>query len=216
MRIDLIEGQSARDAPLQRLDPRWKLIATLLYVLAVVATPIGWWRLLAAEGLLLAFLIGVSGVSPRQLAMRWLGFLVLFGFLTLMVAPARPERREYGLAVVVCAILVKDALAFLATILMVQVTPFRHVLSAMRRLGVPVTLVATIQFMYRYIFVLAEEMERMVRARRSRSFRQSGRLDWGLLTSLIGVLFLRTFERGERVQAAMLARGWDGTVRSLD
>ncbi len=216
MRIDLIEGQSARDAPLQRLDPRWKLIATLVYVLLVVATPIGWWRLLAAEGLLLAFVIGFSGVSPRHLAMRWLGFLVLFGFLTLMVAPARPERRVYGLAVVVCAILVKDALAFLATILLVQVTPFRHVLSAMRRLGVPVTLVATLQFMYRYLFVLAEEMDRMVKARRSRSFQRSGRLDWGLLTSLIGVLFLRTFERGERVQSAMLARGWDGTVRSLD
>ena len=216
MRIDLIEGQSNRDAPLQRLDPRLKLIATLLYVVAVVATPIGWWRLLAGEGLLLAFVIGLSGVPPRQLAIRWLGFLVLFGFLTLTVAPARPERREFGLPVVVGAILVKDALAFLATILMVQVTPFRHVLSAMRRLGVPVTLVATLQFMYRYLFVLSEELDRMVTARRSRSFRRSGRLDWGLLTSLIGVLFLRTFERGERVQAAMLARGWDGTVRSLD
>lgn len=216
MRIDLIEGQSTRDAPLQRLDPRVKLIATLLYVVAVVATPIGWWRLLAGEGLLLAFVIGLSGVPPRRLAMRWLGFLALFGFLTLTVAPARPERREYGLAVVVGAILAKDALAFLATILMAQVTPFRHVLSAMRRLGVPVTLVATLQFMYRYLFVLSEEMDRMVKARRSRSFRRSGRLDWGLLTSLIGVLFLRTFERGERVQAAMLARGWDGSVRSLD
>ena len=56
----------------------------------------------------------------------------------------------------------------------------------------------------------------MVQARRSRTFRPAGRLDWGLLTGLIGVLFLRAFERGERVHAAMLARGWDGTVRTLD
>jgi len=56
----------------------------------------------------------------------------------------------------------------------------------------------------------------MVQARRSRSFRRSGRLDFGLLTGLIGMLFLRSFERGERVHAAMLARGWDGTARTLD
>jgi len=49
-------------------------------------------------------------------------------------------------------------------------------------------------------------MDRMVQARRSRTFRRSGRLDWGLLTGLIGVLFLRAFERGERVHAAMIAR----------
>ena len=56
----------------------------------------------------------------------------------------------------------------------------------------------------------------MVTARRARTFRRSGRLDWGLLTGLIGILFLRAFERGERVHSAMLARGWDGTVRTLD
>jgi cobalt/nickel transport system permease protein len=48
------------------------------------------------------------------------------------------------------------------------------------------------------------------------SFRRGGRLDFGMLTGLIGMLFLRSFERGERVHASMLARGWDGTVRTLD
>ena len=97
-----------------------------------------------------------------------------------------------------------------------QVTPFRTLLVAIRRLGVPGTLVATLQFMYRYLFVLTEELDRMVQARRARTFRRTGRLDWGLLTGLIGILFLRSYERGERVHAAMLARGWDGTVRTLD
>jgi cobalt/nickel transport system permease protein len=216
MRLDFLERYCDDDAPLQRLDARVKLLATLLYVVAVVATPVGWWRALAAEGLLLAFLVGLSGVPPRELAVRWLGFLVLFGFLTVMVAPARPERAEYGLAAVALAILAKDSLAFLATLLLVQVTPFRSVLVAMRRLGVPALLVSTLQFMYRYLFVLTEELDRMVQARRARTFRRSGRLDWGLLTGLIGVLFLRAYERGEHVHAAMLARGWDGTVRSLD
>lgn len=216
MRLDALERYADLDAPLQRLDARLKLVGAVVYVVAVVATPVGWWGTLAAEGLLLAFLIGLSGVPPRELAVRWLGFLVLFGFLTLMVAPARPERAEYGLAAVVLTLLAKDTLAFLATVLLVQVTPFRTLLAAMRRLGVPAVLVSTLQFMYRYLFVLTEELDRMVTARRARTFRRSGRLDWGLLTGLVGVLFLRAFERGERVHAAMLARGWDGTVRTLD
>jgi cobalt/nickel transport system permease protein len=216
MRLDFLELHSEDDAPLQNLDARLKLVWTVAYVVAVVATPVGWWGLLAAEGLVLAFLIGLSGVAPRTLAARWLGFLVLFGFLTLMVAPSRPERAEYGVAAVAFTILAKDSLAFLATLLLVQVTPFRTLLLAMRRLGVPGTLVATLQFMYRYLFVLTEELDRMVTARRARTFRRSGRLDWGLLTGLIGLLFLRAFERGERVHSAMLARGWDGTVRTLD
>jgi cobalt/nickel transport system permease protein len=216
MRLDPLEKYAEIDAPLQRLDARLKLVATVAYVVAVVATPTGWWGALAVEGLILSFLVGLSGVPPRALAARWLGFFVLFGFLTLMVSPARPERAEHGLAVVALTLLVKDTLAFLATLLLVQVTPFRSVLVALRRLGVPAALVATLQFLYRYLFVLTDELDRMVTARRARTFRRSGRLDWGLLCGLIGVLFLRAFERGERVHAAMLARGWDGTLRSLD
>ena len=70
--------------------------------------------------------------------------------------------------------------------------------------------------MYRYLHVLADELDRMVKARRSRTFRRSGRLDWGLLTNLVGVLFIRISERGERVHGAMISRGWDGTIRTLD
>src|SRR5205085_10364285 len=159
---------------------------------------------------------GLSGVPPRELLARWLGFLVLVGFLALMVAPSHPRRGALGLAPVALTIVAKNSLAFLATLVLVNVTPFRTLLVALRRLGVPRALVATLQFMYRYLFVLTDELDRMAQARRSRTFRRSGRLDWGLLTGLIGILFVRAFERGDRVHAAMLARGWDGTIRSLD
>lgn len=216
MRLDFFERHSNDDAPLQRLDARIKLLATIAYVILVVATPIGAWNILAAEALLLAFLIGLSGVPPRDLALRWVGFLLLFGFLTLAVAPSRPESVHFGLPLVALIILAKDSLAFLGTLLLVQVTPFRSLLIGMRKLGVPATLVATLHFMYRYLFVLTEELDRMITSRRARTFHPSGRLDWGLLTGLLGILFLRAFERAERVHAAMLSRGWDGTIRTLD
>ncbi len=216
MRLDFLERYSEGDSPLHRMDARLKLVATLIYVVAVVATPLGWWRLLAAEGLLLAFIVGLSGVPPMMLFRRWLGFLILIGFLAFVVAQSHPRRSELGITPLAFSILAKNSLAFLATLTLVNVTPFRTLLIAMRGLGVPVLLVATLQFMYRYLHILTQELDRMVTARRSRTFRRSGKLDWGLLTGLIGLLFLRAFERGERVHAAMLSRGWDGTIRTLD
>lgn len=216
MRLEFLERYSLADGPIQRLDARLKLIATALFVIGVVATPVGAWRLLAAEGLALAFVVGLSGVPPRELLARWLAFLLLFGFLAGLVAVSHPERPRLGTLAVALALVAKNSLAFLALVVLANVTPFPRLLAAIRRLGAPVVLVATLQFMYRYLYVLTDELDRMVKARRSRTFRRSGRLDWGILTGLIGVLFLRSFERGERVHAAMVARGWDGTVRSLE
>ncbi len=216
MPLDLLRSDGGGEGPLHRLGGRVKLVATLVFVVAVVATPIGGWRLLAVEGLILAFLVGLSGVSPRELAARWLGFLALVGFLALTVAYSHPRRAELGLAVVALTIVAKNSLAFVATLLLAHVTPFHQLLAAMRSLGMPAVLVATLQFMHRYLYVLADELDRMLKARRSRTFRRRGSLDWGLLTGCIGILFLRAFERGERVHGAMLARGWDGTIRTLD
>ena len=216
MRLEFLDRYSEGDGPLHQLGARLKLVATLAYVVTVVATPVGWWRALAIEGLVLSFLIGLSGVPPSELLRRWLGFLALVGFLAVMIGQSHPSRAQYGEAAVVLTIVAKNSLAFVATLLLVNVTPFRSLLGAMRRLGVPAVLVATLQFMYRYLYVLTDELDRMIKARRARTFRRSGRLDWGLLTGLIAILFLRAFERGERVHAAMLARGWDGTLRNLD
>jgi cobalt/nickel transport system permease protein len=83
-------------------------------------------------------------------------------------------------------------------------------------LGVPPLLVATLQFMDRYRHVLLDELDRMATARRARTFRRRRALPWALLGGLIGMLFLRTFERAERVHGAMLARGWNGTLHSLE
>jgi cobalt/nickel transport system permease protein len=95
-------------------------------------------------------------------------------------------------------------------------TPLHKVLVALRKLGVPSILVATLQFMDRYRHVLLNELDRMSTARRARTFDRRGSLGWNLLTGMVGMLFLRSFERAERVHGAMIARGWTGVIRSLD
>lgn len=216
MRFDLLDHQGHRDGPLQRLDARWKLVATLAFVVALVVTPLGWWRTLAAEGLVLTIVVALSGIPMGLLVRRGLAMAPLVVFVGLMVGLSHPARRTLGLTGVASAIAAKNALALAAVLVLTHVTPFPRLLDALRRLRVPAPLVATLHFMYRYLHVLGDELGRMVQARRARSFRRSGRLDWGLLSGLIGVLFLRSLERGERVHAAMLARGWDGTLRTLD
>src|SRR5262249_43724805 len=109
-----LERASSGTGPLHRLDARLKLIATLGFIITVVAPPIGAWPGVGAEGLVLAFVIGLAGLAPRELLRRWLGFLVLIGFLVLMIAPAHPARARCGMAVVAASILIKNGLALLA------------------------------------------------------------------------------------------------------
>jgi cobalt/nickel transport system permease protein len=216
MRLEGLERYSAGTGPLHRLDARKKLIAALAFILIVIATPIGWWTALGSEGLFLAFIVGVAGIPPRELGRRWLAFFVLVGFLTLMVAPASPARARFGFLAVALTILFKNSLALFTMLVLSGTTPFHRLLAAMRKMGVPAILVATLQFMERYRHVLITELDRMATARRARVFHRRDSLAWSLLTGLIGQLFLRTFERAERVHGAMLARGWDGAIRSLD
>lgn len=214
MRLDGFDGPPG-DGPLDRLDPRTKLLAAFLFVALVVFTPVHWWWALAIESAALASAVWASRLLVSELFRRWLGFAPLVAFLAVMVAMGHPGRSSMGLGAIAGVIVYKNSLAFVAILVLGGVTPFPRLLDGMRRLGTPRVLVATLHFMYRYIHVLLDELGRMVQARRSRSFRRSG-LDWGILTGLIGVLFLRAMERGERVHAAMVARGWDGTIRTLD
>jgi cobalt/nickel transport system permease protein len=199
------------------LDPRWLVVATVAFVLLVVATPPTAWRAFVIEGLVLSFFMGLSGLSPRTLLRRWLAFLVLVVFLAAMVALGRSRSAGQGAIFEVFAgVVAKNGLAFGAMLILGGVLPFPRLLGALSRLGIPAVLVTTLHFMERYVHVLIDELGRMLQARRARNFRRSGRLDWGILGGLLGVLFVRAMERGERVHAAMLARGWDGTIGALD
>ncbi len=216
MRLELFDRSAPIDGPLARLGATPKLLATLVFVFAVGAIPPGDWRWLALAGLIVAFAIGLAGVDPGVFFRRWLGFAGLFGTLAVMVGLSHPDRGRLGVGVVAGSIFARNTLAFLAMLVLAAVTPVDAILTSLGRLGLPAVLVATLRMMVRYLSIFAGELERMGQARRSRTFRRSGRLSWGHLAGMVGALFLRSFERGERVHAAMLARGYDGTARSLD
>jgi cobalt/nickel transport system permease protein len=114
-------------------------------------------------------------------------------------------------------VVVKAWLSIMVSGLLVVSTPFPDLLKAMRSLHVPAVLTATISFMYRYLFVLVDEAMRLQTARAARSAGPGRAMWWRarVLGGMIGSLFIRSYERSERIFAAMLSRGFSGEVRTL-
>jgi cobalt/nickel transport system permease protein len=120
-------------------------------------------------------------------------------------------------------VIAKSWLSVQVALLLTYTTPFHDMLDAMRELHVPRIFVAIIGFMYRYLAVLGDEAQRLIRARASRSAepedgRGGGSIAWRarVTGSMVGSLFLRTYERSERIYEAMQARGFEGTFRHME
>jgi cobalt/nickel transport system permease protein len=119
-------------------------------------------------------------------------------------------------------ILLKSWLSVQVALLLAFTTPFHELIDALRELRLPRVMVGIISFMYRYLGVLGDEATRMNRAKASRSAaapagRSGGSVVWRakVTGSMVGSLFLRSYERSERIYAAMLARGFDSSFRHL-
>jgi cobalt/nickel transport system permease protein len=230
--VRLIERYQAGSSLIHNVDARLKLLLTVVYIFAVTLTPVGHWL---AFGLLAVPLAATAAASrlPALLVLRRsalaLPFIVvavplLFskeGDTLFTLQPFGWTASEEGLTAVL-TILTKSWLSVVAAVILTATTPALELLRAMRALGVPRILVATVSFMYRYLFVIAEEAQRLLRARDSRSAQLAGRRCGGsvwwrarVLGHMVGSLFLRSYERSERVYAAMQARGYDGEVRFL-
>ena len=223
-----LAGRSAIHAT----DARVKLPATLAYIFAVTLTPVGHWTALALLALPLAAVLALSRLSPlvvlrrSALALPFLLVAVPLMFTkegeALFSVPLLGWTASHEGLEAVLSILAKSWLSVLAAVILTATTPAAELLRAMRALGLPRLLVATVSFMYRYLFVIGEEALRLMRARDSRSAhlpgqKPGGSLGWRakVLGNMVGSLFLRTYERSERVYAAMLARGYDGEPRFL-
>lgn len=216
MRLDDWGERRPTQGPFSKIAPQWLLAGAIGYVILVACTPLAWRRVIMGEACVLAFAIGLSGLSAGTLLRRWAAFSPLVAFFAITAAFGRPERLELGLAVVIPTLLVKNSLAFLAIMIPAGVLPFPRFLAGLRGLGMPALLVSALRFMARQLAILADELDRMIQARRARTFRRSQWRDWSSLAGMIGALFVRSLERGERVHAAMLARGYDGEADARD
>jgi cobalt/nickel transport system permease protein len=211
------------DSPVHRLPAHVKVVALLGFVLVVVATPREQVWAFAAYALMLAAVAAVARVPPGFVLPRMLVELpfVVFAVLLPLVATG-PRLDVAGVSLSVPGlwagwnILAKGTLGVVASILLAATTEPRALLVGLQRLRVPALLVEIASFMVRYVDVVADEMRRMRIARESRGFRAGHVGHVRVLAQAAGALFIRSYERGERVHLAMIARGYTGALPVLE
>ena len=236
MHVHFLDPYRALSSPIHALDGRVKFVLTVAFILTTSLTPLGAWPvyiLLLALVLSMEILsdLGVGYVLKRaSLALPFvlaaaplifttegtILFSIGLGSWNLNASMEGVER--------FANVALKSWISIQAAIVLASSTPFPDLLHAMRAVRIPRLLVAMIGLMWRYLFVLADEALRLMRARAARSgipeparHRTGGTLAWRARVAggMAGNLFLRAFERSDRIYVAMLARGYDGEMRSL-
>ncbi|WFE49996.1 cobalt ECF transporter T component CbiQ [Micromonospora sp. WMMD1155] len=210
------------DSPVHRLPPEVKIAAMVVFTIAVVATPREAFWAFGAYALLVAVVAALARVGPRWLLSRALIEVPFVLFAVALPFLGSGDRVEVlGLRLSedglhgAWNILAKGTLGVLASLLLAATTTTRNLIVGLDRLHCPQVLTQIATFMLRYLDVLVGEARRMRVARMSRG--DDPRFLWQLrgFAAGIGALFLRAFERGERVYLAMLSRGYNGRMPAV-
>ncbi|MFA6560583.1 MAG: cobalt ECF transporter T component CbiQ [Verrucomicrobiia bacterium] len=202
MRLELFESHSQLDSPIHRLPAAVKFALAIAVVLTTVLLPVSQSGGFVFVGTAVLIVAVLSRIPPAFLAKR----LLLLEPIALGVAALAFFQPGGWRAFAI--IMVRTNLCLMTMILLSNTTPFADLLRVLQRLRVPSLMVTTLALMYRYLFVLADEVGRMGRARASRTFSMRRRVAWWSQAGIVGQLFIRSTERAERIYAAMCARGW--------
>ena len=207
-------------SPIHRLDPRAKIAGLAGITVVGVSTPVGAWPAYAACALALAAIAAAGRIGPRVVWSRVRAILPLVVLVAAFVPFVRggPQVQagplslsEAGLATF-AAVTAKAAIGAVGAVLLSATTSFPDILHGLERMRMPRLLTVIAAFMYRYVFVIADEARRMRSALAARAYRPRHLGQAAALGRMVTALFLRSYERGERVYLAMLARGYGGTM----
>jgi cobalt/nickel transport system permease protein len=207
------------EGPLHRIAPQCKLLATVLFVFAVVATPKEqFWAFGVLAGMVV-LAAAIGRVPLLALARRLVIEIPFLLFAVLLPFIGRDRSVEVrGLHLSAPGlwsawnIVAKGTIGVAASIVLASTTSVPHLLAGLERLRVPRQLVAITGFMVRYGDVIGDEVRRMRIARESRGAGGSSLGHAKAVATSAGALFVRSYERGERVYLAMASRGYAGTM----
>lgn len=208
---------------IHRLDPRAKIAGFAGITVVGVSTPPRYWAVLAVCALALATIAAAARIGPGVILSRARVVLPLVVFVAVFVPFVREgETVDLGpLAVsrdgltTFAAVSSKALIGTVSAVLLGATTSFPDVLHGLERMRAPRLLTLIAAFMYRYLFVIGGEARRMRVALAARGYRPRHALQAAAIGRVATALFLRTFERGERVYVAMLARGYSGATPRL-
>lgn len=224
-----IDKYSDLNSIIHRLDPRIKIISFFLYIFFVILTP-PTEIVQFVEYLTIIFIVILITHIPLVYVFKRSFVIIPFVLLIAIFIPFFKKDQiggAYNLSVlqmnvsydgllILWNVLIKSWLAVLSMTVISSTTKFPMILKGLEHLRIPKILIMLLSFMYRYIFVLIDESMRMERARSSRYFGGGYLRQMRVIANMIGVLFIRAYERGEKVYQSMLARGFDGEVKVMN
>ncbi len=216
--IRYMDALASGNSLLHKIDPRAKLITTIFFICMVVS--FGKYEI----SRMIPFVIfPLAMVILADLPFLYLVKKILivspFAILVGMFNPfmdTQPLVQIGSLSISggwisFFSILIRFVLTVSAALILICLTGFNGVCLALEKLKVPRPFVIQLLFLYRYLYVLADEASRMIRARSLRSF-NSGKLRFNVFINLLGQLLLRTMDRAQRIHRAMCCRGFDGHI----
>ncbi|MGA1345487.1 MAG: cobalt ECF transporter T component CbiQ [Ilumatobacteraceae bacterium] len=208
---------------MHRLAAEVKVVAVFAFVITVALTPR---ERVVAFAVYATAMVGVIAISrlPVRVVLSRLAVVLPFVTFALLVpfigGGEQTEVLGVGLSVdglwATWNILAKALLGASASIVLSATTPVPDLLRGLTRMRVPKVMVAIVAFMVRYLDLLVEQLGRMRTSMTARC--HDPRWLWQVkpIASSAGALFVRSYERGERIHQAMLARGYSGTMPALD
>ncbi len=235
MHINAFDHYHFHESRIHSLDPRVKVLVTLAFIFSNALLPDGSWLAFSVAWLVLLL---ANDLSRLGLGFTFKRSFIVLPFvlvaITAIFSPLGNPLVEWDLGFITLiptdfgvvrffSILLRSWLSVQMAILLVATTQFPDLIHAFEHLRLPRVLTTIIAFLYRYLFVLTDEALRLIRAREARSagwpgIKRGGNLLWRakVTGSMAGQLFLRSYERSDRIYNAMLARGYTGHLRTLN
>lgn len=203
MQAEYLDHYSYLDSPVHRMPAPVKLAGAMAAIMLVLAVPprfpMAYVHVCIA--LLLWAAIFVSRLPASAILRRtWMMWLVV-----LSLAAGRLWQND-GVYHALTT-LVRGSLCLAIMLTVANTSRFADILHVLKHLHIPSILLTSLALLYRYLFVLSDEVHRMRRARRARSFSDAKRHAWRMNANVIAHLFVRCTERAEHIHRAMLARG---------
>lgn len=197
-----------------RWSPGTKLFAAFALVLAATCVPMAHGPLVGLVACVIFWAHTLAKIPLSYVARRLAFFWPPLCLMGVSLPLSQSGQRGW---LMFWTILIRGTLSFSTALWLVNVMPFDQLLVTLRRLRVPDVLLSILSQMYRFLFVLWDELDRMRIARQARLFRTSSVWsDWRFAAQLLGRLLIRALDRADRVHGAMLARNWDGRSRWIE
>ena len=214
-RLDTI---AEMDKPIHRLDPRAKVLTTLLFIIYVISFDKYEIARLLPFFLFPAFLVGMANIPFGYLVRKLIivsPFVLFIGifnpFLDREIIFQAGFLHVSGGWISLISILLRFTLTVGAALLLIATTGFPAICMALDKLGMPRIFAVQMLMLYRYIFVLIEESIRLIRGYTLRSFSKK-KMGYQVFKQLLGNLLLRTLDRAQRIHMAMLSRAFTGEI----